>query len=83
MAVINYYLYIRLIAISPLIQLSIHILQTRISEWFLKNTERYLNDEALRYLGMKVMNLEFDTSDDLDIKQGVLLHPFFCRFLSA
>ena len=42
--------------------------QDRISDCFMKNTDRYLNEDALRYLGMKVLNL--DTADDLDNKPG-------------
>ena len=34
----------------------------------MKNTDRYLNEDALRYLGMKVLNL--DSVDDLDNKPG-------------
>ena len=35
----------------------------------MKNTDRYLNEDALRYLGMKVLNL--DSADDLDTKPGM------------
>lgn len=41
-------------------------LKTRISDCFMKNTHRWLNEEALTYLGMKVLNT--DTADDLDKK---------------
>ncbi|KAL5254826.1 hypothetical protein ACHWQZ_G014308 [Mnemiopsis leidyi] len=41
-------------------------LKARISDCFMKNTDRYLNEDALRYLGMKVLNL--DSADDLDSK---------------
>lgn len=50
--------------------------QARISDCFMKNTDRYLNEDALRYLGMKVLNL--DSADDLDTKPGMPQSSYHC-----